>query len=411
MGTFSELVKNFDKTRDYVRDFFIYGFKVRSDFDRKSTRTYDDEKRRAESWLGSYMRYEDTARGRKVSISADSGHIFCNPLYSTYYAKSFTDNDIKLHFFILDILAGGEILNLKEISDKIDSEFDEIFEIQTIRNKLKEYVSEGIIITEKKGKTSYFRLSPDRTDDYFREINGLDDAVSFFSLTQEFGIIGNIIMRFAGIENTNFLIKHNYIVHTLEDIVLIDILKAVEEKRFISFSTFRSGNSCRSGIVPIKISVSVQTGRRYLTAYIPSIKRFHSFRLDFVRQVKTGEVYEEYDSICDIYNKICGKCFGVSFGSRKENSIAEPLLIRLSIDENKEKYIIERINREKRNGVFKKESDNVFSLLIDVFDPNEPMQWVKTFIGRIISIEGGNSELAERFYSDIERMYRIYGDD
>ncbi len=45
MSGFSELIKNFDKTRDYIRDFFIYGFKVRNDFDRKSLRTYDDEKR------------------------------------------------------------------------------------------------------------------------------------------------------------------------------------------------------------------------------------------------------------------------------------------------------------------------------------------------------------------------------
>ena len=80
MAGFSELIKNFDKTRDYVRDFFIYGCKVRSDFDRKSIRTYGDEKRRVESWMGDYMRYDDSLRGRSVSISVDSGHIPENPL-------------------------------------------------------------------------------------------------------------------------------------------------------------------------------------------------------------------------------------------------------------------------------------------------------------------------------------------
>ncbi len=36
MAGFSELIKNFEKTRDYVRDFFIYGYKVRNDSTRKA---------------------------------------------------------------------------------------------------------------------------------------------------------------------------------------------------------------------------------------------------------------------------------------------------------------------------------------------------------------------------------------
>ena len=64
MSGFSELIKNFGRTRDYVRDFFIYGFKVRGDFSRKSSRTYDDERRRIESWLGDCVQYDDSQRGR-----------------------------------------------------------------------------------------------------------------------------------------------------------------------------------------------------------------------------------------------------------------------------------------------------------------------------------------------------------
>ena len=51
MSEFHELIKNIDKCRDYVRDFFVYGFKSRSDFPGKSARTYDDERRRIVSWL------------------------------------------------------------------------------------------------------------------------------------------------------------------------------------------------------------------------------------------------------------------------------------------------------------------------------------------------------------------------
>ena len=107
MAGFSELIKNFDRTRDYVREFFIYGFKVRGDFDRKSARSYDDEKRRVESWLGEYLRYDTTSRGKQVAITLNSSRISENPLYRALESRSFTDNDIRLHFLLLDLLADG----------------------------------------------------------------------------------------------------------------------------------------------------------------------------------------------------------------------------------------------------------------------------------------------------------------
>ena len=52
---YSELIKSFEKIRDYMRDFYVYGFKSREDYTKKSARSYDDERRRIESWLGGYM--------------------------------------------------------------------------------------------------------------------------------------------------------------------------------------------------------------------------------------------------------------------------------------------------------------------------------------------------------------------
>ena len=52
---YSELVKNFDRIRDYMRQFYVYGFKSRTEYDKKSARSYDNERRRVESWLGDYM--------------------------------------------------------------------------------------------------------------------------------------------------------------------------------------------------------------------------------------------------------------------------------------------------------------------------------------------------------------------
>ena len=57
---YSELIKNFEKVRAYMREFYVYGFKSRTEYDAKSARSYDDERRRLESWLGDYMHFTQT---------------------------------------------------------------------------------------------------------------------------------------------------------------------------------------------------------------------------------------------------------------------------------------------------------------------------------------------------------------
>lgn len=411
MSGFSELIKNFEKTRDFVRDFFINGFKTRNEFDKKSSRTYDDEKRRVESWLGDHLRYNDSVRGRMISISVDSRRISENPLYQAYYSKSFTDNDIKLHFLLLDALKNGEQLTLKELTDLPGERYGALFDEQTVRNKLKEYADEGIITVEKRGRTAYFSLSGDRANEFLEEFAGLADAVKFFSESGEFGIVGNSILRSERLTNDLFFKKHNYIVHTLEDTVLPEILRAIEEKRFVMFKSYAANRDpktekyCR--VLPMQISASAQTGRRYLMAYILELSRFNSYRLDKIRAVKLGETCAEFDVLYEKYLRNVQKSWGVSFGDRREEGQAQPLKITIQVGKN-EGFIIDRLNREKRVGRLTKLSDTLLELELDVFDTTEPLPWIKSFIGRITKLEGGSENARETFLSDISRMNEMY---
>lgn len=162
MQEFHELIKNFDKIRDYMRQFYVYGFKVRSDFDAKSARTYDNERRRIESWLGDYTRSGYTAKGKHLYISVDGKTIPRNPLYAAWKSKTFTDNDLLLHFFLTDLLTENEQgMTAGELCDSIVASYGCVFDSQTIRLKLKEYESLGLLFSEKKGKALYYRLAPD----------------------------------------------------------------------------------------------------------------------------------------------------------------------------------------------------------------------------------------------------------
>lgn len=39
---YKELIKNFNRIRDYMREFYVYGFKSREEYTNKSARSYDD---------------------------------------------------------------------------------------------------------------------------------------------------------------------------------------------------------------------------------------------------------------------------------------------------------------------------------------------------------------------------------
>ena len=69
---YSELIKNFECVWEYMRDFFVYGFKSRSEYDLKSARSYDNERRRIESWLGGYMGFRQDERAISLREISDA---------------------------------------------------------------------------------------------------------------------------------------------------------------------------------------------------------------------------------------------------------------------------------------------------------------------------------------------------
>ena len=216
MAGFSELIKNFERVRAYMRDFYVYGFKTREEYDRKSARSYDDERRRFESWMPDNMRFLRNREGKITFISIDSRQSPHNPLYKAWKSKSFTDKDITLHFILFDILHSPEIsLTLNEILDKIAeylSDFEDplSFDESTVRKKLKEYCLEGIIIAEKQGKKMLYRRAESVIGDIPR------DALDYFSETLPCGVIGSFLLDKQKQSESLFGFKHHYITSALD---------------------------------------------------------------------------------------------------------------------------------------------------------------------------------------------------
>ncbi len=405
MAVFSELIKNFNKIRDYMRDFYVYGFKPRCAFTAKSLRSYDNEKRRIESYLGDYIKWEYGVAGKKTAISLDSSQISQNPLYAAWKSKSFTSNDILLHFYLLDILSDGSYVSAPVLTERICEKSEKIFDTQIVRLKCNEYVNEGILLSQKHGKTLCYALS----QCYFKDLGFrlLIDAVKFFMEAAPFGEIGSYILDNEDTTNDLFSFKHHYIVHTLEDGILFDLLKAIRQNKLIRFQNFsdRTKQTNQFEGLPLKIFVSVTTGRRYVCVYNVGRKRYTCFRLDYIKSVTLlEEVLEAVDLRTKLNNNL-EKVWGVGFSGRFR---MEVLSLKLHIDEEKEFYVIERIHREGRGGTLVRLDKNTFLYTKECYDTNEMSPWIKTFIGRILAIEGTNTTLIERFYRDLKSMYTMY---
>lgn len=404
---FSELIKNFDKLRDYMRDFFIYGYKTRSDFVRKSSRTYDNERRRIQSYLGNYVRWEYGKGGKHLFFSVDAAKIPQNPLYRAYQSKSFTDNDILLHFFLLDLLEENPSLTAGQAADEISLRYRESFDIQTVRGKLREYADAGLLTAERQGKSIFYRKARLFLEDLFPDREDARDFLSFFGECAPFSVVGSYLSTGAGLNNTRLLFKHHFLVHTLEDTVLLPLVEAIRERKTVEITNFsnRKGVQTVTSGLPICILVSVQTGRRYLVLYGDRRKRFHTFRLDCIKSVKILDPHSDADRIRQAAQECIQQTWGASLSPRLKT---EHFSMRIQIEEKKEPYMLERLEREGRGGTVERIAPNEYRFSIDVTDCGEMMSWVKTFTGRILSVEGDNTNVISRFYDDMRRMSALY---
>ena len=392
---YSELIKNFNGIRDYIRSFYVYGFNHRNDYTQKSARSYDNERRRVESWLGDYMTFGQDNEGRRFYISVDSRAIPENPLYRAFRTKSFTDKDIMLHFHILDILTSVESYSVNDILDELSERLNEnLPEESTIRKKLAEYVKIGLLTREKNGKENFYRLSENKIN-----LESWTSALAFFSEIAPLGVIGSFI---SSERQGIFYFKHHYILNTLESEILCDLFTAINDKKVVKLIT----KKLNVKVLPLKIYVGTQTGRQYLLAWSLEITRFYFYRLDLIEDVEIiNEVLTEIPDEKDL-SEFCAHVWGVSGGLNNELT---SINFTVYVDEGEE-HIIQRLKREKRCGTIEKVDANHWRFSAEVFDALEMLPFLRTFIGRITDLQCSDERVIERFNQDVQALSEMYKD-
>lgn len=402
---YTELVKNFNRIRDYMREFYIYGFKSRDEYTKKSARSYDDERRRLASWLGEYMQFRQTTEGKNVFLSIDSRMLHHNPLYKAWKTKSFTDGDITLHFILMDIFATGESMTVSDISERIDDYLaafakPRLFDESTIRKKLKEYVGEGLLEKKKQGKTMYYRKAPDLA---FYDTDVLD----FFSEIAPCGVIGSFLLDKGKRQEENFAFKHHYITGAIDSEIVSQLFQAMHENRMVCMRVVnRKETVSEIKVLPLQIFISVQNGRQYVMAYEQKHKQISSFRIDNIVKIIPGNTSDRLEELRGQLEKMKSHMWGVSTQSRSGMRMEMvTFTVRYGYGEQ---HIHQRLEREKRCGHVEKIDDHTSRFYAEVYDASELIPWIRTFLCRITEIHFSNAVLEAQFRRDIENMYRLY---
>ncbi len=412
---YSELIKNLDTLRTYIRSFYIYGFKTKDKFFAKSSRTYDDEKRRLENYLSGYMTFRPDENGKVSFLSIDSRRAAHNPLHKIFKAKSFTAMDISLHFMLMDILEGNCKKTLNQILDEINEKYLEGFsselmpEESTLRKKLNEYEELGLICSEKNGKAMLYFRSP------MTSLDSLGDVLSFFSEIAPCGVVGSFLFdKLCAAERKAseiFQYKHHYITSTIESDFVEQVFQAIRERRSLIVEQKRAEDerTFPNQVVPLMVYQSTQGGRMYLMAYRPWGKYFLALRFDYIVAMKTGEVYEGFSQKRAEFEALRKNIWGVALKqNKKRNDTATAhVTFRVHFGED-EKFIYQRLLREKRCGTVTLLDDNNAQFDADIFDPMEIIPWARTFICRITFFDCSEKRVDRMFYGDIRKMYRLY---
>ncbi len=402
---YKELIKNFDNIRMYMREFFVYGFRTREDYSKKSLRSYDNEKRRIQSYLGDLLSFKQTEAGKKVFISLDARSVSRNPLYKAFKVKSFTSKDISLYFIVMDILNNGVSYSLTDILDKIDADylsyFKEplLFDESTLRKKLKEYEALGLIKSEKTSKKLEYSLVNDDI-----EAKDYKDVIRFFTEENILGVIGSYIEDKFENADEYISFKNRYIMNAYDSEVIFETLKAIKNENKIKIQSFSSSKP--KEYVPIKLYVSKQGGRNYLMCKCTEDNRFYAIRIDYIKTVSQGLKANDFSIIKTRFENISRHIWGVSYNGGELEHVEMDIYVGKG-----EEYIVSRLEREKRCGKVTKLDEETYRFSADLYDSYEALPWIRTFFGRIKRLKCSNRMVSDQIKFDIVKMSKQYGEE
>lgn len=437
---YNPFIKHYDTIREILRDFYIYGCYTRDYFssNKASGRKYDNERRRILSYINK-MHIAEKIRGHQKSISLSYDMYSCtrNFLSDSFLSKSFSRNDIRLHFYLQQLLIeNASPMSLDEIVASLDAltkdlpYYNEGFDRNTVRRKLEKLVLEEVLETEKDKTKKLYKISEDFFEDFeSEELMDLLYAVEFFSNTASVALPGyyavdtlkNYIKQERNLSSFTediFMYKHNHLQRIIEDEIVWNLFELIESSSLACFSYIKKHRNKKANteeyntkiVKPLKIIIDFQYGRQYLLCVEGSKSLLSFYRIDRIKNLKAYSDEKLQEKVEKVQVEHYDKCWCASFSSKAQEDITTKVEVEFLFDEESKGYILDRLKREGKWGELEKISQNKYLFTIEVTDPEEMLPWLRSF-GEHVKVKASDKhKLNEKLVDNWKELLIKYGD-
>ena len=424
---FADFIKHYDNIRSILREIFLYGCFSREDYENKkigSSRKVSYEMRRIQQYIAKdFIKSDRDGKTKLLSLSYDSITNTKNFLVGTYLNKSFTRTDLILYYYILLAINSSEkYLSINEIEDfLIDNNLINCDEIsrKTIERKVKELCETmELIFVCKRGRCKVYGISKDILEELNEdEISKLELMTSLYKNILFPNIAGyyfeDTLKQYMEFERNIkvddkdiFQYQKLHFHPIVEEEILWKLLKAIEEKRKIILKYNKNNKTARYSeerIIPYKIRYDVDCGRFYLVGFCEG--RCLVSRLDRIDSIKVLGEHFNSEGLEEKYKFSMEN----SWSAVHINGETKPevLRFRVTIKDESENYLIERIKAELKSFDLEKEDNYTFVFSKIVNDCNEMTPWIRGYGGRLDIIEP--NYIKRKIKKDWKEMLENYG--
>ena len=475
MAVHRELISSgkFDeKFKKTLLNYYNYGFKTMEDFS-KCVKTIHDDWERLNNIVSDYLEWTQWKdRNEIMFASVDSQSMNNNPFHRVY--RFCLHNRLTpIIFFLHTIAVLSKEFKLREGLDSLTISDEQLYHLQEIfyygeklktselilffpeefvtigskdknktpNNHLDEFASLGILNCEQyegkhggKGdrRWSLSGLTLKKLIDSGKKVQEgfevqLRAALEFYSENYLLGELGTFICdRFCDEAISPFRFKHDYFIQSLNDFSVIDLIYAIENKKWIKikYSHETAGFNTELLCFPLEIRVSSMHGREFLIFYEPFHRSYTALRVEFIDSIEFYDDEKIKSTLTELgYQKEPNQVdddisnsreslkysWGVSTTKKQEGNAIElvkPHMVTLSIqyDSETEKYIENRLYRERRYGVLSDyNADGFKTFFVKVSDEVEMRPWIRSFYSRVLKCEGMDTGEFS-FESDVESI-------
>lgn len=415
---FNVSITSYNKLRDFLRYFFVYGCYSREDFDDirdLSSRKYDDELRRLRILLGDKYLKEITKGGKKyVRLNFTYYNIVENYFVESYLIRNYTPLSLSIYFNVYIILWEDGGLCLDEINEKIESKISIERDFKsTTRRILEDMSAKGIIEKLKRDNRVLYKKKEDIfkhfTDD---ELIKLYLAVCYFSQVKYPLSLGRFLkdslrrymhyirgLYLDKLENL-FLFKYSNFQQVIDEEIIWDLEHIIANQGKVKICYY-DDHEKQNTIIGFPFKIIWDNG--YGKWYLHMITNMDCLKVLEVQEIMEIQKLNDQTKNMKLEQKI--KEF-----KEIQSSDFKKVKILFEVEEfNKRNFLIDKVKRENLEGTLQVIDEYTFIYTIHVQDWHKLKPWIMSFDNRARVIKSDDKGLYREIKDEWIEMGELYG--